>query len=249
MKQLLTIAAVIASVAGTVFAGPAPSFKKMVVEPRPEIYGLGWYGALQAGMNVFQDLDVVNFTTNGGNLLVANPNSSVGGFGGAKVGYVFNTGRIRPAVELDLFYSGFGFSYSAFLPATGGTAAYGATVNSFAYIPNLLIRFDLGRFQPYVGGGIGGYFASSGLDSLASSGNAGGRRGVVSNDSASWAWQIIAGADYYFSERFSLFGEYKYLNYEDFEPFDNTTPGRAIFKGADQTVDQHLVGIGVRLHF
>ena len=51
MKHLLKITAVIALLAGTAFAGPEPSYKKTVVEPRPEVYGLGWYGAIVAAVS------------------------------------------------------------------------------------------------------------------------------------------------------------------------------------------------------
>ena len=223
--------------AGTAFAGPAPSYKKTVVEPRPEIFGLGWYGALQAGMNLFQDFDATSISANAiapGARISINPNSSVGGFGGGKLGYVFNTGRIRPAAELDLFYNGFGFADAA--KAGGCELGVAGSVNSVAFIPNLLIRFDLGRIQPYIGGGVGGYYASTQTDT--SFGTL-----LTSRNTCNWAWQAVGGCDYYFTEKVSVFGEYKFLNYENYKPFGGTV-GSPV-----QRLGQQLVGIGVRVHF
>jgi opacity protein-like surface antigen len=240
MKQLLTIAAVIASVAGTVFAGPAPSFKKMAVEPRPEIYGLGWYGALQAGVNAYVDAEGLDLSPTG---FVSDIDTDVGGVGGGKFGYVFNTGKWRPAVEADLFYNGFGWSNQINTPAGAPFGATAGSVNSFAYLANLLLRYDLGRFQPYIGGGIGGYWASIDIDAFSNNVAA----FATSRDNASWAWQVIGGADYYFTERVSGFAEYKFLNYEDFKEWDGNA-GLGI-GSTTTTLQNHIFALGVRIHF
>lgn len=51
-----------------------------------------------------------------------------------------------------------------------------------------------------------------------------------------FAWQLIGGADYYFTEKVSAFLEYKFLNYED--------AGLA-----EDRISQHLVMLGLRFHF
>jgi opacity protein-like surface antigen len=242
MKHLLTITAVIALLAGTAFAGPAPSYKKTVVEPRPEVFGLGLYGALQAGMNLFQDnkTDILGTDSDGDHISV-HPNSSVGGFGGGKLGYVFNTGRIRPAAELDLFYNGFGSSYEIDNGPNGNGnrnrfQGIPFSVNSVAFIPNLLVRFDFGRIQPYIGGGLGGYYASTQTDTSFGT-------DLTSRNTCNWAWQVVGGCDYYFTEKVSAFAEYKFLNYENYKPFAGS------IGSSTERLGQQLVGIGVRVHF
>ena len=42
-----------------------------------------------------------------GDTLTISPKNDVGFFGGIKLGYVFGTGVVRPAVEGDFFYNGF----------------------------------------------------------------------------------------------------------------------------------------------
>jgi predicted porin len=62
---------------------------------------------------------------------------------------------------------------------------------------------------------------------------------VESDDSTSgFAWQLVAGSDYYFNEKFSAFLEYKYLNYE--------SDGDVFGEGR---IDQHIIALGLRLHF
>lgn len=58
-------------------------------------------------------------------------------------------------------------------------------------------------------------------------------------DHADFAWQVIAGADYYLNQKNSLFIEYKFLEY---------TGLQADF-GNNRVLGQHLIGGGWRFHF
>jgi opacity protein-like surface antigen len=109
-------------------------------------------------------------------------------------------------------------------------------VHSGALLGNFLVKFGTGQFQPYIGAGAGFYFASVGDTDV----TIGGRNIATDagGDATGFAWQLIAGADYYFNEKFSAFLEYKFLNYEEVE-----------LEGEDDAVRQHLVGAGVRWHF
>ena len=82
------------------------------------MYGLGFYGAIDAGANVYQDRGGTRTFTvttalsdptdrDFGDTLEVNPKNDVGFFGGIKLGYVFGTGVVRPTVEGDFFYNGF----------------------------------------------------------------------------------------------------------------------------------------------
>src|SRR6266511_3066197 len=234
---------------------------KQVAPPPPPMYGLGFYGAIDMGANVYQNRggtrtftdDNPNSPFFGSNLEV-DPKNDVGFFGGIKLGYVFGSGWIRPTVEGDFFYNGFrgGADFTlneAFTPTPGGptflsTHQRNVTtwINTGAFMGNFILRFAPGnqRFQPYVGAGVGIYYAeSAGVEVVdpvtgAVPINTGGGR-----SHADLAWQIIAGSDYYFTPKFSTFIEYHYLNYTSTQI--NTNESRDL--------GQHLIGAGLRVHF
>ena len=81
---------------------------KQVAPPPPPMYGLGFYGAIDMGANVYQNRGGnQTFTDDNpnsqffGSTLEVSPKNDVGFFGGVKLGYVFGTGWIRPTVEGD----------------------------------------------------------------------------------------------------------------------------------------------------
>ncbi len=114
MKKLLfSTVAFTGLLAASLRAGPAVEYKQ-VAPPPPPLYGLGFYGGIDMGANLFQNRgDDRTFTNNDLNSpfldysLDVNPKNDVGFFGGLKLGYVFGTGIVRPTVEGDFFYNGF----------------------------------------------------------------------------------------------------------------------------------------------
>src|SRR5215469_17057850 len=114
MKKLIfSTLALIALVAASLQAG-TETYKQVAPPPPPPMYGLGFYGAIDMGANVYQNRGGNRtFTDNNpnseffGSTLEVNPKNDVGFFGGIKLGYVFGTGWIRPTVEGDFFYNGF----------------------------------------------------------------------------------------------------------------------------------------------
>ncbi len=219
--------------------------------PPPELYGLGFYGAIDAGANVYQNRGGTDtFTQDNPNLpgfgdtLTVNPKNDVGFFGGIKLGYVFLTGVVRPTVEGDFFYNGFrgGANLTLSDPFGDVLAQRNVTtwINTGAFMGNFILRFAFGRFQPYAGGGLGIYYAeSAGVEVVNPvTGtvpiNTGGGQ-----SHADLAWQIIAGTDYYWTPKFSTFIEYKYLNYTSTQI--NTSKTRDL--------GQQLIGAGLRFHF
>src|SRR5882724_8552865 len=222
-------------------AGEGVAYSKEVAPIPPPLYGLGFYGAIDLGANVHQDRggDRV-FTDDFGDTLTISPKNDVGFFGGLKAGYVFGTGVFRPTIEGDFFYNGFrgGANTTLTIDDVVVRNAGGTTfINTGAFMGNFIARFAFGRFQPYVGAGVGIYFAeSAGAEFQGPRGtfNTGGGR-----SHADLAWQIIAGTDYYWNPKFSTFIEYKFLNYTSTQI--NTNENR--------NLGQQLVGAGVRLHF
>ena len=223
----------------SVFAGPqtVETSKNYTAATQTEsagVYGTGFYGAIQVGINAHQeyrDIDDGRVDDRGidddGSIddirFAFEPDGKVGGIVGGKLGYVFGTSKIRPAVEIDGFYNGF----------TAEGDDFESDLKTGAFLANFLVRFDLGRFQPYLGAGVGFYTIHFDREEVANV------RDEESEDSEEgWAWQIVAGSDYYFTEKLSAFLEYKYLNYE--------TDGDVF---GEQRIDQHIVALGLRLHF
>jgi opacity protein-like surface antigen len=245
--SLLSTAILIGFLAAPLQAG-TEVYKQVAPPPPPELYGLGFYGAIDMGANVYQNrggdrtftddnLDSPFF----GDTLTVSPKNDVGFFGGIKLGYVFGTGVFRPTLEGDFFYNGFrgGADFTLRDPFGDVLRSSSATtwINTGAFMGNFIGRFAFGRFQPYAGAGVGIYYAeSAGAEFQGPRGtfNTGGGR-----SHADLAWQIVAGSDYYWTPKFSTFIEYHFLNYTSTQ----------IDTREDRDLRQHLVGAGVRVHF
>jgi opacity protein-like surface antigen len=231
--HLLTILTMATLLAVRVNAG---EYNPPVTQPAPEIYGTGFYGAIDLGANIYQDRgDVRNFTNLNGDTLRLDPTNDTGFFGGIKIGYVFGTGSVRPAIEEDMFYNGWKTGADSTLVVNGVTtrSSSSVTINSGAFMTNFLLRFPFGKFQPYIGGGVGAYIADSAGVTVGPFSTGGGA------SHADFAWQVIAGADYYFNPKMSTFVEYKFLEY---------TNSQSNF-GSSRVLGQQLLGAGLRFHF
>jgi opacity protein-like surface antigen len=247
-------------VTGSVQAG-TETYKQVAPPPPPPLYGLGFYGAIDMGANVYQNRGGDRTFTDDnpdsqffGSTLTVSPKNDVGFFGGVKLGYVFGSGWIRPTIEGDFFYNGFrgGADFTlneAFTPCPDCPTEFSTRhrnvttwINTGAFLANFILRFAPGnqRFQPYFGAGVGGYYAESAgveiQDPVTGEVpvNTGGGR-----SHADLAFDALAGSDYFFSPNFSAFIEYKYLNYQSTQI--NTRQNRAL--------GQQLVGAGVRFFF
>src|SRR6266853_1629005 len=225
-------------------------YKQVTPPPPPEPYGLGFYGAIDMGANVYQNRGGTRTFTDDnpnspffGDSLEVDPKNDVGFFGGIKLGYVFGTGVFPPTVEGDFFYNGFKGGANFTLREPDGdvirSSSVNSTINTGAFMFNFILRIapQGWRFQPYAGAGVGVYFAeSAGTDFQ-------GPNGTLSTGGgqshADLAWQVIAGSDYYWTPKFSTFIEYHYLDYTSTQI--NTNDSR--------DMGQHLVGAGLRFHF
>jgi opacity protein-like surface antigen len=251
-KLLLSTVALTALVAPSLRAG-TETYKQVAPPPPPPMYGLGFYGAIDMGANVYQNRggnrtftqdnpDLIGF----GDTLTVDPKNDVGFFGGIKLGYVFGSGVVRPTIEGDFFYNGFRGGANFTLNEADGDliAQRNATtwINTGAFLANFILRFAPGnqRFQPYFGAGVGIYYAeSAGVEVVdpvtgAVPINTGG-----GSSHADLAFDVVAGADYFFNPQWSAFIEYKYLNYQSTQI--DTDQNRAL--------GQQLVGAGVRFFF
>src|SRR5947199_5799455 len=162
--SLLLTSILIGFLTGPLQAGEAFAYKQVAPPPPPELYGLGFYGAIDAGANVYQNRGGEKvFSNEFGDTLTIDPKNDVGFFGGIKLGYVFGTGVVRPTIEGDFFYNGFrgGANFTLMDPFGDVVRSSSATsfINTGAFMRNFILRFAFGRFQPYAGGGLGIYYA------------------------------------------------------------------------------------------
>src|SRR5438874_8187416 len=250
-KSLLLTAIVVGFLTASLQAGEPVAYKQVAPPPPPELYGLGFYGAIDMGANVYQNrggdrtfTDDRVGTEDFGDTLTVSPKNDVGFFGGIKLGYVFGTGVFRPTLEGDFFYNGFrGGADFTLRDSFGNVLAQRDVttwINTGAFMGNFIGRFAFGRFQPYAGAGVGIYYAESAGTEVRNpvTGNVPINTGGGQSH-ADLAWQIIAGSDYYWTPKFSTFIEYHFLNYTSTQ----------IDTREDRELRQHLVGAGLRFHF
>jgi opacity protein-like surface antigen len=120
MKKSYALTTLLAGLLTIPLQAGTETYKQVAPPPPPPMYGLGFYGAIDAGANVYQDrggnrsfssdADGDSFDRDPrffGTTLEVNPKNDVGFFGGIKLGYVFGSGVVRPTVEGDFFYNGF----------------------------------------------------------------------------------------------------------------------------------------------
>ncbi len=108
MKKFSILASLLFGFVAASLQAGSEVYKQVAPPPPPELYGLGFYGAIDMGANVFQDRGGDRtFTNEFGDTLEISPKNDVGFFGGVKLGYVFLTGVFRPTIEGDFFYNGF----------------------------------------------------------------------------------------------------------------------------------------------
>jgi len=241
-------------------------YKQVAPPPPPPLYGVGFYGAIDGGANVFQNFGGSDFPSHltdrffeSGLSLDVTQTHDVGGFGGIKLGYVFGTGLVRPTVEGDFFYNGFNFGGDFTLRDPVGDVLrqdnVSRWVNSGAFMVNFILRFAPGnqRFQPYVGAGVGAYYAQAEGFEFQNVPFVGTfNTGNLSY--ADLAWQVVAGSDYYWTPKISTFIEYHFLNYTSdtliaVRDADTRRLIRNVQREFDLDLKQHLVGAGVRFHF
>ena len=250
-KSLLLTAIVVGFLTASLQAGEPVAYKQVAPPPPPELYGLGFYGAIDMGANVYQNrggdrtfTDDRVGTEDFGDTLTVSPKNDVGFFGGIKLGYVFGTGVFRPTLEGDFFYNGFrGGADFTLRDSFGNVLAQRDVttwINTGAFMGNFIGRFAFGRFQPYAGAGVGIYYAESAGTEVRNpvTGrvpiNTGGGR-----SHADLAWQVVAGSDYFFTPNISAFLEYHFLDYTSTQ----------IDTRENRDLGQHLVGAGVRFFF
>ena len=163
MKNLAFLAAIMAMFL-SVSAQPAKTvvtdLKTMAPAPPPppELFGTGFYMGLDMGANVWQNDEVTEILPTMRETLLPSPGSEVGSTAGSKQATSLAPGSLRPTIEGDFFYNGWQRSGTSTFRAFDGTVTtsdFSGNINTGAFMSNFIARFAFGRFQPYVGAGVG----------------------------------------------------------------------------------------------
>lgn len=248
MKRLLSTL-VLAAVCGFASAQAGTTtqvdYTKQIETPIVESrIGVGFYAAVFGGANVHQRAEFGDLEA--GDIDVdVDLDSETGWFAGLKLGYVFDTGSfLLPAIELEGFYNNVDVNLHAEADDFDVTSEIGGELDQIVVQLNFQLKFDCGRFRPYIGAGAGAAYLES--DEIRGEVRLDGDEFFdfegdvddfgINNEGWVFAWQGLAGFDFYFTDNCSVFAEYKAL----------------FFHGNDDEIDyylQHLVGGGIRFHF
>src|SRR6266487_1949647 len=152
MKKFSILASLLFGFATASVQAGQEVYKQVTPPPPPELFGLGFYGAIDMGANVYQDRGGNRtFTNEFGDTLAVSPKNDVGFFGGVKLGYVFLTGVFRPTIEGDFFYNGFKGGADFTLRDSFGDVLRSSSattwINTGAFMGNFIMRFAFGRFH------------------------------------------------------------------------------------------------------
>lgn len=161
----------------------------------------------------------------------------VGWFAGIKLGYLFgDPGLFKPALELESFYN----SVETEMDGIYRGVSYngGADFRTANIMLNVIGRFDLGQWAPYLGMGLGTAHIWNDNRSYDLEEPVDGRTHLPCPDESDWvfAYQGLAGIDYRLSESLAVFAEYKAMVYS--APLN--------FRG---DYLHHLLGVGLRIGF
>jgi len=180
---------------------------------------VGIYGGATAFQNSSATLNS-NVTVAGlPNSLTANQQSEVGGVGGLHVGYTWeqfiqNYPFLMPALDGDFFWAGYTYKTTSSTMGLSGSSL-SADANTYTFMVEPKLKFNLGKFRPYMGLGVGGTYinADNAHVNLSSPTTGLATSQTFNKTIQAGAFSVagLAGLEYFFDPRWSLNFDYKYL--------------------------------------
>lgn len=272
MKTIATLGLMAICTTTLAFAGTDAKDVKASVAPTEPPSDAGFYVALEAGATFDQTADAkyIQTSTN------TNPSfstaatkygqnsSSVGGLGGLKFGYYFDSFsvgdeplRLQYAIEEDIYYLHHSFDSAQTISTGTNVGRMHQThedFNNVAFMTNGILRLKTGNFfTPYVGVGVGVEYISNDNVSLTNLNGptVGQIRNETEDDTVAFAAQGIAGFDLEIVKHWVLFTEYKYLVAVDPELTNNFNfGGRTFFTKEDMGwYGQQVISAGLKYNF
>lgn len=197
----------------------------------------GFYVGVIGGANLLTDSEI----SIAGGIDVDNdydPGYAVGGVVGYNLGDVWEIGGLRG--EFELMYRHNEIEDHRVAALGGSQPGSVGEVASLSYMVNVYHDFaPRQRFRPYIGFGIGGAsneFQDFGIQAVPQ---------VLDDEDSGFAWQVIAGAGYRFSDNIFLTGDYRYFSTEA-EVVSTPATGSV---SSSPDVDSHSVLFGLRYQF
>jgi opacity protein-like surface antigen len=232
LPNILTLSVIVGAAsaqAGTV------TYEKQVQTPAVEAMG-GPYWSIYGGVDLDQTADSSDNISDFGTFAEA-IDGETGWFAGIKFGYDFESDSwAHAAVELEAQYTR---TDADFRVRSGGFRAEGSgDVHAAHLMLNGLIKFKpVWNIRPYIGGGIGVahlWLRGAETDVFFNGERIGSDR---HRDAEDWtlAYQGIGGIDWYVTDRFTVYTEYKALVFHDAVGLENYL--------------HHQLGLGVRFKF
>jgi opacity protein-like surface antigen len=229
--------------------------KDMKQVSQPVESDAGFYVAAYGGVNFSTDYGnrrtVISAGGANANVTPDAVHSDIGGVGGVKGGYNFESFpvceglRLQPAVELEGLYIGMR-SKAASNGAFNDTTSY----NNAAGLVNGIIRFKiadgfLAHFVPYVGVGAGVEYVTAHTDL-----NVGGvHAGNAGDQDLDFAAQALAGIDYNINRHWTIFTEYKFIDALGTDLKSPSVAGGADYRFKPDQLAQQLATVGVKYNF
>lgn len=227
----------------------------MQTSQTPSESDAGFYVSVYGGANFSTDYGNRHTSFGpGGATTPDNIHSEVGGVGGIKGGYNFESFavcdglRLQPAVEAEALYIGMGSSYNG--SSAAGAVHDSTSWNNAAGFVNGIIRFKLteggsffSRLTPYIGVGVGAEYLTAHTDL-----NVGGAHpGNVGDDDVDFAAQALGGLDFNLNRHWTLFTEYKFV--DAIGASFNSNVGGATYRFAPDQIQQNLATVGLKYNF
>lgn len=206
-------------------------------DPAPaEMYIAGQAGATLP--NAFSDVKLSGSNYPQGGTMTDTPLKSSVMYGG-KLGYYFESLKWL-GIETEVFTATpHAKQYMATATVPAGSATFvqpGGSVRATTWAFNLLVRHQMGNFEPYAGIGPGIFFASYGAPN--------GAGGMSNASDTSIGLNTQLGLRYRLTDHVALFGEWKYNSAS--MKFDRATlPGTNI----EGQYSAHILAVGLGYHF
>lgn len=230
MKRILAVSTLLASAA--------------ILAPSAASADSGFYVGGYGGLNFQNDLDTENQTNGSTTSSDMDTGFVLGAVGGYK--YDFNPGADRGfavRTELDIAYRENGIDSTTVPAGQGGSSLPVGTnngvsgdVSTFSGLANVWVDYKVGKFTPYIGGGIG--LAEVSINDFSNNGTL-----LVDDSDTVFAYQVGTGVAYALTQSVSLTADYRYFATADAEVSDvggNTS---------DVENSSHSVMAGVRYSF
>ncbi|MDE1171314.1 MAG: outer membrane beta-barrel protein [Verrucomicrobium sp.] len=253
MAALIAVVVAQVATAGDSKVYDSKDTKNLTAGEKFEEYATGWNVEVFGGATPFQTGTFRAGTPAGTANL--HTDDRINGVAGAKVGYVWNPGwhladvPVLPSLDLEGFWTGYqaGSQFKASGGVAGGPAEFMTNQDIYVVSVDPTVKFQLGRFRPYVGVGVGAAYLTADGGHVAAGGASTALAGS-SNDFA-FALQGLAGLETFINKNWSIDIGYKYLSLLNPTFGSQYAGGVPVNTAFPNWYGQHIVTAGIKFYF